>query len=69
MSNTFIGNYAWSRGPVIIQVSWPEKSILAENTLENTKKMCLKSNIKCLELNFTRKKIDILQNLISFLEV
>ena len=38
MSNTFIGNYAWGRCRVKIQVSWPEKPILAENALENTKK-------------------------------
>ena len=25
------------RGPLKIQVNWPKKSILAENTLENTK--------------------------------
>ena len=35
-----------------IQVSWPEKSILAKNTLKNTKIMCLKSNIRCLEFRF-----------------
>ena len=36
-SNTFISSYAYMRGPVKIQVIWHKKSILSENTLENTK--------------------------------
>ena len=36
-SNTFISSYAYMRGPLKSQVNWPKKSILAENTLENTK--------------------------------
>ena len=30
-------SYAYMRGLLKIQVNWPKKSILAENTLENTK--------------------------------
>ena len=30
-------SYAYMRGPLKIQVNWPEKSLLVENTLENTK--------------------------------
>ena len=37
-SNTFINSYAYMRGPLKIQVNWPKKSIVAENSLENTKK-------------------------------
>ena len=36
-SNTFISRYAYMRCPLKIQVYWPKKSILAENTLKNTK--------------------------------
>ena len=49
-SHTFISSYSYMRGPVKIHVSWPKKSMLAENTLENTQINVFESNIKCLEL-------------------
>ena len=36
-SNTFISSYVYKRGTLKIQVDLPKKSILAENTIENTK--------------------------------
>ena len=36
-SNTCISSFAYMRGPLKIQVNWHKKSIVAENTLENTK--------------------------------
>ena len=31
-SNTCISCYSYTRGPLKIQVNWPKKSVLAENT-------------------------------------
>ena len=57
------------RGPVKIQVSWPKKSILAENTLENAKINAFEIQYKCLELKSLSNYMNIVQNLISFLVV